>query len=687
MNEMIEGHAYHITDDDIRWVTGLLDLPDGAFYGSDGSDARQDVLKSSKTIDVAACPGSGKTTLLVAKLALLARRWTHRTMGICVLSHTNAAREVIEKRLGSGHRLLAYPHYVGTIHGFINTFLALPWLRSKGYPLKIIHTQTCLWRRWYNLPYATREALGKNGHDRKALVIQTPEFEVKDLTWGKKRKGKGRACISRDRDTYKRIRQSCELSAEDGYFCFDEMFMWAHNLLDRAPGVIEIIRSRFPFLFIDEAQDNSEVQAAILHRVFIGGDTEVVRHRFGDENQAIFDSISEKDATTDRFPDRYAKKAIANSFRFGQAIANLADPLGIEQYRMRGLGPRKPLRSGEEGLHTILVFEQANIATVLDEYGKLLLETFSARELQEGTFAAVGQVHRVKALEDQGEKEGADNTAWRVGDYWVDYDFEISSADPKPETLVQYILAGLSRAKTIGETYPAVEKIAEGVMRLAGMVEGGVVLRPRRRCHRCVLSLLEGKPLLRGSYLDVVMQLAVRRCAPSKKRWFNHYRAKFKRIAKGLSGASLTSEADRFLEWAESSSVPTRGSGASASHGNLYRYPQDHPKVYIRVGSVHSVKGQTHTATLVLETHWYAHNLENIMPWIEQAREGFAESKGIQQKTRLKLHYVAMTRPTHLLCLAVKRSTVENDDGTLNQDRLERLRLAGWHVRFCGAAL
>lgn len=84
-----------ITDDDIRWASDLLNLPHGSFFGSDGNDPRQEVLKSMERIDVAACPGSGKTTLLVAKLAILARKWNYRTHGICVLSHTNTARNEI----------------------------------------------------------------------------------------------------------------------------------------------------------------------------------------------------------------------------------------------------------------------------------------------------------------------------------------------------------------------------------------------------------------------------------------------------------------------------------------------------------------------------------------------------------------------------------------------------------------
>ena len=112
-----------ITDDDIRWSSRLMGLPEDAFHGEHGTDPRREVLKSNAPMDIAACPGSGKTTLLVAKLAILAEKWQHRTRGICVLSHTNVARREIEARLGRtsvGRRLLSYPHFIGTIHGFVN---------------------------------------------------------------------------------------------------------------------------------------------------------------------------------------------------------------------------------------------------------------------------------------------------------------------------------------------------------------------------------------------------------------------------------------------------------------------------------------------------------------------------------------------------------------------------------------
>jgi hypothetical protein len=95
----------------------------------------------------------------------------------------------------------------------------------------------------------------------------------------------------------------------------------------------------------------------------------------------------------------------------------------------------------------------------------------------------------------------------------------------------------------------------------------------------------------------------------------------------------------------------------------------------MRVGSIHSAKGETHTATLVLETYWYSHNLNDLVPWLSGLRLGGA-GIGARQQTKLKTHYVAMTRPTHLLCLAVMQSTLDCHNGLA-----EDLVSAGWLVK------
>lgn len=660
-----------ITDADICTVSRLLKLRIDAFHGADGTDPRQNVFKSMEQLDVAACPGSGKTTLLVAKLAVLAQKWPYRTRGICVISHTNAARNEIETGVGNttvGQRLLSYPHYVGTIHGFVNEYFASPWLRSRGYPIKMIDTEICERRRWLKLENKYRFSLKKKNIDQSSIRIIDTSFNVA--------KKDGKFPLADDTPTYKELRKACQETAREGYHCYDDMFIWACDVMDKIPGIVDVIRDRFPLLFVDEAQDNSEEQSSVLHRIFMMGSSAVIRQRFGDENQAIFDSMVAKEATKDKFPDGATKIDLPNSHRFGQKIATLVDPLGIVEYPcgLKGQGPKKPRSS--EARHTIFLFGDDSVEKVFDAYGTLLIETFTEQELADGRFTAVGQVHRPP------DEEADHKFPHHIRHYWPDYDSQLTSLDPKPKTFVQYISVGTGKAGAVKEAYPLVERIADGVLRLSGMVEGRKTLPHRIQSHRYILKLLKEYPDLRRCYDDLIAQFAIKREVLTKETWDNHFCGMVRNIAGTIAGASLSSpEANGFLAWKDALDSHNAIPVARVSQDNIYRYPRDNPKVQINVGSIHSVKGQTHTATLVLETFWNDHNLNMLKPWIFGQRDGWNQSDKAQQKLRLKLHYVAMTRPTHLLCLAMKISTVKNGNGDLEHDLLRKLEQRGWQVR------
>ncbi|MGK0271886.1 MAG: DNA helicase-2/ATP-dependent DNA helicase PcrA [Cocleimonas sp.] len=658
-----------ITDDDIRHASQLLGLPSDAFYGPDGNDPRQSALKRMDSVDVAACPGSGKTTLLVAKLAILAKKWSSSTRGICVLSHTNAARHEIEKHLGNtseGQKLLGYPHYIGTIHGFVNEFLSLPFLRAKGYDINVIDTDVCRKKRWFLLPVNTRNALEQAKHNSSILSIQDANFGVGKVRWSKGSK------LGQDTHTYLELVDACRRSTIDGYFCHNEMFLWAKELMDQSPLVIPTLRDRFPILLIDEAQDNCQEQTEILSRIFITGENSVVRQRYGDGNQAIYDFQGGTESLKDTFPDT-SPIELPNSHRFGPDIASLVDPLGLNPYGLKGTGPQNSLNSKLSAQNTIFLFNEDNAKNVLRAYGDLILDAFSEKEVNGDWFKAnaVGNIHTPPKEED------ASKFPHHVKHYMPAYDYELNKPDPKPRTFLQYISLGKSLSEHEGETYPMVEKIAEALLRLSSFNTEQKVIEKRRHKHRHILDLLmqESNQKFREKYLGLIKKLSVECYFPDKDEWEGRWCKPIKILAQKISGTeALTLEADEFLGWDDKSCPFLDDDHISEPQNNIFLHEIKGRVVSIKVGSIHSVKGHTHTATLVFETFWYGHNLEKLLPWINGDTEGWNNKNGERQKSRLKSHYVAMSRPTHLLCLAMKRSSVDNN-------ALVLLKENGWKVR------
>jgi hypothetical protein len=123
--------------------------------------------------------------------------------------------------------------------------------------------------------------------------------------------------------------------------------------------------------------------------------------------------------------------------------------------------------------------------------------------------------------------------------------------------------------------------------------------------------------------------------------------------------------------------------GAPRRTDNLFSYPHDEPKVHVRLGSIHSVKGETHTATLVLESFYYSHHLSELKPWLLGTRSGGIKKgttfEGARLLGRLRLHYVGMTRPSHLLCIAMRKDALREED-------IATLVGRGWQIVYCRAA-
>jgi len=629
-----------------------MGLPSHAFTGVAGDDPRMAVIRRTDSVDVEACPGSGKTTLLVAKLAILARRWRWSRSGMCVLSHTNAARDEIANRLSTsreGAALLQYPHYIGTIHGFANEFLAIPYLRSKNNPIKIIDTDVALSKRWAKVPRPTKTFLDRrNNGDGRAFL----RYDRADFGGGKM------STLGEHTPTYATVRAICEESSREGYFCYHELFIWAMKLLDEQPSAALSLRARFPMLFIDEVQDNDEIQSSLLHRIFMQGDTPCRRQRFGDSNQAIYQSAAvTTGATTDTFPGA-VRADLPNSFRFGAGIANLANPLGLTPQGLVGLG------SGPHHPPTILLFDDGSVRSVLPEYGSILRETFSEDELLAGVFTAVAGEH----------KPGDDDRipAW-MGHYAPAYDPDISGREAYPSTFSQFLMSGYREAQRIRRSHPVTRAVAQGMLELLRRGDFDLSEMKPRNPHTFLLTVLSGDALVR--YKQLLDFLVVHIGLITPWLWRDFVALILRVIAEETAGKVIGErEFIEFLRWKQLDDFPA---GSPSVVSNIFSYPAEDPKVKIRLGSIHSVKGETHTATLVLDSFFHDHHLSALKPWILGDKVGKG-AEGSRIQGRLKLHYVAMTRPAQLLCLAMRSDVFSANERA-------QLVARGWTIRECPA--
>lgn len=657
-----------IRESDVSVASQLMGLGADGFAPVDGDDSRLQAMLTLDSADFEACPGSGKTTLLVAKLAILAMRWPHRQQGICVLSHTNAARNEIETRLSSsaaGIALLRYPHFVGTIHSFVNEFLAAPWLRSKGNPIRVIDTQITLRQRMASLAANWRYAIQKKNLTPYCLIYERPDYT-----------GDNKGGLKSATPTYQALVNVARQSTEQGFFCFDEMFVWANELLDARPDVAQILRARFPLFFIDEAQDNSKEQAALLHKIFAEGDAPSRRQRFGDSNQAIYSRPEQVGAQIDQFPSR-PTHTLPRSYRFGQMLADQVKGFGVVPQPLIGAGPANSYLRDEPLPPVLFLFDDQTISEVLPRYGAHLVANFDAAALGRGVYTAVAGVHKLEKDTDLPRA---------IGHYAPTYSAAYARKESAPDTFLQYLDKARRTLTESGNTHSVVNSLALALFAASNLLGTAPPTMSRKSPHRKMVEALEGATTA-ADYAWLVEHAIALRGVVREADWQADVLPRVRAILATLSNRpDLTPEAENFLAWPADRAVPHDEAASPAPQVNVFAYPPDAPKVQVRLGSIHSVKGETHTATLVLESYFHKHHLNELKPWLLGEREGgFRQSvrgktvpEGTRMLGRLKLHYVAMTRPTHLLCLAMRKNAFSDPE-------LERLTRRGWKIVDCCA--
>jgi len=94
--------------------------------------------------------------------------------------------------------------------------------------------------------------------------------------------------------------------------------------------------------------------------------------------------------------------------------------------------------------------------------------------------------------------------------------------------------------------------------------------------------------------------------------------------------------------------------------------------IVINVGTVHSAKGETHRATLYLETYYQREtDATRLIEFLKGNPPKKELGKRLQQN--LKIAHVAFSRPTHLLAFACRASSISGHEEGLTKN--------GWVIR------
>lgn len=591
-------------------------------------DARRNIIKSFN--DVQACPGSGKTTMVSAKLIIIAKKWKFLHQGLCVLTHTNVAKKEIIDRLHMsihGRNLLKPPHFIGTIQEFVNKFLAIPLLRSEGYKIKHIDDEICCSIGWNRLNHRTKAYLTRN----RITSIQDLQYHFINNEMKLSVPGFERSSNSFSYNDL--VNTKTNLMAE-GYFFYREMYEISKAYIHCSPDIKNAIQSHFPIVFIDEMQDTQKFQDDFLNTLF--QDSQILLQKFGDPDQAIYGNNEEENHTYNQ--DTLEK--IENSHRFDNSIALIAKNLSYNRINLRS-----DTNYNNESLHTIFLVDDSSRGDVFEHFARLCSQV-----------VPVNCKYPIKTVGAVGQKK---ENSLTICSYYQNFDKNSTTRAFRYTKLIQYFYSARRR----NSCHEAYRLTLDGVVHFGRISNSKITMLDSSQVEFSVDNI---KRHLKTSLLLVdfnVLIMSLVNNEISEEQWNNAVPMLLEYL-----GVEIASPNDSFISFEDE----VINNDIENAIQNVISIEIEERVINNEIATIHSVKGETHAATLLLETKFHTDDVTALIGYI--LSENFAQPTEVRKTKFMKQMYVAFTRPKYLLCIAMNKSGFP-DEHILKQT------LSGWRIK------
>jgi hypothetical protein len=332
-----------------------------------------------------------------------------------------------------------------------------------------------------------------------------------------------------------------------------------------------LFQNRFSFLFVDEMQDSDEDQIKIIDSIF-HQDSEIIIQRIGDPNQAIYHNSDQcRGCWSPRNPMYFS-----DSRRYGKTIAHVLSTVRLYDYLTL-----QPYQSRDSLPIHLITYVDGEEQTVLRAFSYLIQE-FSLPS--DGIYKALGWVGR----------DSTSNDKLCIPTYYPDFDKSHKVQNKYFSNLISYAAYAIQIAK------------AEGAKRFLDIVLQG-----------CARALDDA---------EIIDKISDRKYSPTALNnfWKHNNETSYYEFRRGIaelfrrvldSDTSPSELRDRiksdlqiiwplkdkisdFLNSDLTEAASLAGDG-NAKIKNQFVADND---IIIYVGTVHSAKGETHTATLYLDT-------------------------------------------------------------------------------------
>ncbi|WP_158634587.1 UvrD-helicase domain-containing protein [Flavobacterium tiangeerense] len=656
-------------------------------------------IKNLETCDLLAVPGSGKTTALMAKLYCLSKQLPFKDgSGVLVLAHTNSTVDEIERELKKHcPNLFEYPNFIGTIQSFVNKFLANPanFIKYGSYIAKndddifkkeaLDYYFSLKWKKTepknlvnklYGVVNIGKDIDFKIGCENIKEFLRFFEFDIinRKIIYNGKTIYTYNGASQR---YYLEIEQWKEGLLKKGILTYKDSFNLSKWYLQNFPRIKEQLQHRFKYVFIDEMQDLEEYQIDIIDNIFFNEESQTIVQRIGDPNQSIYNKVKDE---CDWKPRNI--KYLNGSKRLSPKNAELINCFTYknEEDNFKVIGKRKLLKDEKE-IHPHLVLFTKETKEQLKSKFEEIIKNYNLHNIE-----AKKKGFKIIGWTGERTNEGDGNLCLHT---IFGYNKLSKTRKEDFDSLSKYLQLFNHEKETLESVRKSILNALISILRFEEKkVEKKIRNKSIERFftksdlieyiknHSDIEAYENFKDKLFGWCFDLVSK-------KNHMKTFNAVKDFIENEFKDWFEIKLNPKTQHFIfEYVDEKKIKNK------------KIVED--DLGIEIATVHSVKGQTHCATMYVETAYKKPIYETLklkeaslnksikkqqlktIPLYKQ-KQSCETPTGIEA---LKMMYVGFSRPTHLLCFAVLEENVKDDldeyksaDWIINDDLAKKIKL------------
>lgn len=289
-----------------------------------------------------ACPGSGKTEVVGLKAAYELSDWQDLFRGLAILTFTrNAATEIKNRVIKyAGVESAKHPHFIGTFDSWMHSYLLQPFVptlvdyegKNEDRSIRIVD------------PASQGGFLSNYQTVQKGI---TP-IDVNKFYWNSNNELESieRYVAPVLEESYRikntilldQLKKNKKKFITDGFATYQDAEFLCQLVLRKKNHITHLLSRRFPYIIIDECQDLSKNQLALLGFIL---DQSTIMHFVGDIDQAIYEFRKVDPAEMKQFASdhHFICKALTNNFRSNQVIVDLCQKIAKQERKLEGCEP------------------------------------------------------------------------------------------------------------------------------------------------------------------------------------------------------------------------------------------------------------------------------------------------------------------------------------------------------------